>query len=305
LNPKISHRFFLFLVVLGVALATIGLQPIAVAGQSMVRTQNVQLYTGDSLLVQSDRPSIQRVFIQGNLSAANFTTPAGYPSANFQFRGYNASSFEIRLIFNYSSDYRVNLIATPANQTHHPPIQAPPAQAVNNDTSYYVSGGPFELDVNLVYVTRPNTQLATIPVISPWDSFAGWIGKFGEAFPMWVKALYLVLGIQFFAVGGIWITRESRRRETAGQRLDVGDKAYLWLDVLYKFLVVSFAAIVTIMGGELLLLFVLRFMFLASIHLLSLWDLFVVGFAVGVIIIVYLVRFTLEKACDRKPVEVD
>jgi len=68
-------------------------------------------------------------------------------------------------------------------------------------------------------------------------------------------------------------------------------------------LVVSFAAIVAIMGGELLLLFVLRFMFLASVDLLSLWDVFVIGFAVGAILIVYLLRFTLEKAFDLKPVE--
>jgi hypothetical protein len=85
--------------------------------------------------------------------------------------------------------------------------------------------------------------------------------------------------------------------------LDSGDKAYLWLDIIYKFLLASFVAIVAIMGGELILLFVLRFMFLVSLDLLSLWDLFVVGFAAGAIIIVYLIRFTLEKAFDLKPVE--
>lgn len=292
LNPKMKTRFLLCGAVLVIAIAVIRLQT-PVAGQAVVRAQNVQLYTGDSVVVESDRVSIQQVFIQGNFSATNFTTPAHYPTANFEIRAYNASSFEVRLIFNYSSDYRVNLITTPSD----------PITQGNNDTTYYLSGGAFELDVNAVFSARPDTHVAVLAPVSPWDSFAGWIGKFGQAFPLWVKALYFALGLQFFAVGGIWITRESRRREAAGQRLDVGDKAYLWLDVVYKFLVVSFAAIVAIMGGELLLLFVLRFMFLASVNLLSLWDLFVIGFAVGAIVIIYLVRFTLEKAFDLKPVE--
>lgn len=94
-----------------------------------------------------------------------------------------------------------------------------------------------------------------------------------------------------------------RRKESSAQRLDNGDKAYLWLDVTYKFLVAAFLAIVAIMFGELFILFILRFMFLISLDLLSLWDLFVVGFAAGAIIIVYLTRFTLEKAFDLKPVE--
>jgi hypothetical protein len=166
-----------------------------------------------------------------------------------------------------------------------------------------LSSGSFELDVSATFNARPDTSPIAVPSLSTWDSFLQWIGKFGEAFPLWIKGLYLALGLQFFIVGGLWISRESKRKESAGQQLDLGDKAYLWLDVVYKFLVVSFAAIIAIMGGELLLLFVLRFMFLASLDLLSLWDLFVVGFAAGAIIIVYLIRFSLEKAFDLKPVE--
>lgn len=129
----------------------------------------------------------------------------------------------------------------------------------------------------------------------------GW--EFSEAFPLWVKLLYLGMGIQFFTVGGLWIRRETSRKESTAQRVDRGDQAYMWVDVAYKFLLASFGAIVAVMGGELLILFVLRFMFLASFDLLSLWDLFVIGFALGAIIIVYFIRFTLEKAFDMKPVE--
>ncbi len=155
-----------------------------------------------------------------------------------------------------------------------------------NSTSYYVSGGTLELDVSAYFNPRPIDIAAVAPLISPWDSLVDWFGSFGQAFPLWVKALYLLLGVQFLAVGGLWIRRETASREGTAQRLDGGDKAYLWLDIVYKFLLASFVAIVAIMGGELILLFVLRFMFLVSINLLSLWDLFVVGFAAGAVIIV-------------------
>jgi len=244
------------------------------------------------LVVQSNMASIQQVFIQGNLSATNLTRPAHYPTDHFEIQAFNPGSFELRLIFDYPNEYQVNLLTKSSDSS-----------APGNSTTYYLSGGAFELDVNALFNARPDIPATVIPPVSPWDSFVEWIGKFGQAFPLWVKALYFALGLQFFGVGGLWIARESKRKETTAQRLDLGDKAYLWLDVIYKFLVVSFAAILAIMGGELLLLFVLRFMFLASLDLLSLWDLFVVGFAVGAIIIVYLIRFTFEKAFDLKPVE--
>jgi len=264
----------------------------ASADQTVTRTQDVQLSTGDSLVVQSNMASMQQVFIEGNLSATNLTRPAHYPTDHFAIQAFNPDSFELRFMFDYPNEYQVNVFTKSSDSS-----------APGNSTTYYLSGGTFELDVNTMFNASPNNQAVFILPVSPWDSFVGWIGKFGQAFPLWVKALYFVLGLQFFGVGGLWIARESKRKETTAQRLDLGNKAYLWLDVIYKFLAVSFAAILAIMGGELLLLFVLRFMFLASLDLLSLWDLFVVGFAIGAIIIVYLVRFTFEKAFDFKPVE--
>jgi len=73
------------------------------------------------------------------------------------------------------------------------------------------------------------------------------------------------------------------------------------LDIACKFLLTSFVAIIAIMGGELLILFILRFMFLVSLDLFSLWDLFVVVFAAGILVIAYLIRFALEKGFDLKP----
>lgn len=213
----------------------------------------MQLSTGDALVVQSDRASIQQVFVQGNFSATNMTRPASYPTYDYQIQAFSPGSFELRFIFDYPSQYQVSLLTESSGSS-----------SPGNSTTYYLSGGSFELDVSATFDARPTNPAVSVPFVSPWDSFLHWIGNFGEAFPLWVKGLYLALGVQFFGVGGLWIARESRRKEKAGQRLDLGDKAYLWLDIVYKFLVVSFAAIIAIMGGELLLLFVLRFMFLAS-----------------------------------------
>lgn len=260
--------------------------------QPITRAQDIQLFVGDTLIVSSDQNSIQRVFLQGNLTAANLTKPAQYPANKFELTAFSSETYNLRVLFDLQTGYKVNLYVQPSDQSR-----------TTNSTSYYLSGGPSELDVKATFITRPHNAPIVMPSESPWESLVNWIGKFGEAFPLWVKLLYFVLGIQFFAVGGLWIRRETAKRESGPQRLDVGDKAFLWLDMAYKFLLTSFVALVLIMGGELLILFILRFMFLVSFDLLSLWNLFVVGFAVSVVIIVYLIRFTFEKIFDMKPVE--
>ena len=272
-------------------LMTAGIQA-AMADQALVRTESIQLNVGDSLVIRSDHLAMQQVLVEGNLSAAQLTKPAQYPANSFELQAVTSGGYEVRVIFSQATDYSVNLFVRQAG-----------TNAIENSTSYYISGGTLELDVSAYFNPRPSDVAAIAPSISPWDSFVDWIGSFGQAFPLWVKALYLLLGVQFLAVGGLWIRREAAGREGTAQRLDRGDKAYLWLDIVYKFLLASFVAIVAIMGGELILLFVLRFMFLVSLSLLSLWDLFVVGFAAGAVIIAYLIRFTLEKAFDLKPVE--
>lgn len=265
---------------------------VVLADQTIVRKQAVGLNVGESLVIQSNRTAIQRIFIEGNVSDTNLTKPAQYPASEFELSASNPHTYGLRVLFDYPTDYAVNMfVKTFKNKS--------------NNTSYYVSSGPFELDVNATFNSPSNATVLSTATdsVSPMDSLVNWTGKFSQAFPLWVKLLYLGLGIQFFVVGGLWIRRETTRKESGTQKLDAGDKAFLWLDVAYKFLLVSFVAIVAIMGGELLILFVLRFMFLASIDLLTLWDLFVVGFAAGAVIMVYLIRFTLEKAFDLKPIE--
>jgi hypothetical protein len=266
--------------------------PSALADQTIVDSQDVQVNVGDELLVGSDHASIQRVFVVGNLSSASLSKQETYPTGAFTMTAFAPGSYYIRVLFNYTSAYSVNVMVESAQTTVR-----------NNTSTYYLSGGSFELDLNATFVTRQSPPTVVVSSESPWDSFVGWMGNFSEAFPLWVKLLYLGLGLQFFVVGGLWIKRESSRKEGAGQHLDSGNKAYLLLDITYKFLLVSFVSILVIMGGELLILFILRFMFLVSINLLSLWDLFVVGFAAGIVVMTYLIRFALERGFDLKPLE--
>lgn len=266
--------------------------PSVLADQTIVRSQNVQLTVGDYLSVESDQTSIQRIFAVGNLSSTSLSRPESYPTDGFTLTASAPGSYYLRVLFNYTRDYSVSVV-----------VESAQSAATNHTTTYFMSGGPFELDLNATFTSRQVSVAVPITEESPWDSLAGWMGNFSEAFPLWVKLLYLGLGLQFFIVGGLWIRRESSRKESAGQQLDAGNKGFLWLDIAYKFLLVSFVAIIGIMGGELLILFILRFMFLVSLDLLSLWDLFVVGFAAGILVMVYLIRFTLEKGFDLRPLE--
>ena len=262
------------------------------ADQGLVRGAMVQLNVGDSLVVNTTRPAIQKLFLDGNLSAVSVDRPAQYPADHFEVTASEPGTYDLQVIFNQTSDYMVDLF-----------VRQNGTNTIYNSTSYYVSGGSLQLDITVYFDPAPSGADVQASSTSPWESFGNWMGNFGQAFPLWVKALYFVFGMQFLTVGGLWIRRESGRKTGTSQPLDAGEKAYLWLDIVYKFLVASFVTIVVIMGGELVLLFVLRFMFLVSLSLLSLWDIFVVGFAAGAVIIVYIVRFILAKAFDLKPFE--
>jgi len=290
-HPKIGKRALLLILIFILPMVTAEIQ-VARADQPIVRAETFQLNVGDSISVHSNLPDIQQVFLEGNLTAASVAVPSQYPTDNLLLNASAAGTYDLRIIFNQSSAYYIYVL-----------VRQGVTNMVENSTSYYVSGGSFELDLTAYFSSNSTQPIALADTISPWGSFTDWMGSFSQAFPDWVKALYLLLAVQFFVVGGIWIRRESARKEGTTQQLDAGERAYLWLDILYKLFLTAFVAIVAIMGGELVLLFVLRFMFLASITLLSLWDLFVVGFALGAVILAYLLRFVLEKGFDLKPFE--
>jgi len=274
---------------------------------NITNVQGIELFVGDAIVIMSDQVSINRVFLQGNLSAANYG-PAQYPTNQFAFTSMSAGSFVLRLYFNYTSGYRVDIKTSNQTTTNNAPGRIMPGVSpvfqltqATNSTTYYFSGGPSELDVDAIFVPRPYDTAAVY--VSPSVGFVGWSGSFGEAFPPWVKLLYLVLGVQFFIVGGLWIRRETEKRQLSPRRFDTGDKVYLWVDIAYKFLLVSFGALLLIMGGEVLITFILRYMFLITVTSLSLWNLFSLGFALGAAVIAYLVRAGFEKGFDMKPMD--
>jgi hypothetical protein len=167
--------------------------------------------------------------------------------------------------------------------------------------SYYVSSGQLLLTIGLdVQAPDPSTSISGSTV---WDSFTSWTARFGDAFPLWVKLLYVFLGLQFVAVGYKWIRFENsvREEESLTSRFDRGNLFYLWTEVLSKFLLTAFLVILVAMSGQFILLHVLRFMFLAQVNMLSLWDLFVLGFAAGMTAIAYVAKLCLEKWFDLKP----
>ena len=310
-----------------IALATIlsvsGFHLVLADQQSLItNSQNIQLYVGGSLIVTSNQNSIQRVFLQGNLTAANYTQPAQYPTNAFTLTSSEPGAYDLKILFDLQTSYLVKLYVLsnqsattysssgyllsggqPKPNPGPNPNLASNQSLTTNSTSYYLSGGPSELDISATFLPRSYTAFAPVSAESASASLVGWIGSYGQAFPLWVKLVYFVLGIQFFAVGGMWIRRESSRKESSEQQLDAGNKVFLWLDISCKFLLASFFVILVIMGGELLVLFILRFMFLVSVDWLSLWDLFVVGFAAGIVVIAFLIRFVLEKGFDLKPLE--
>lgn len=282
-SRKLWWTLLAFLLVLAASESAAALQPIT-------RKQELAIFPNEAFVVRSDQQSIQQVFIHGNISSANLPNST-YPAKEFRIAALSPGRYELRIQLDFPTAYAVTTF-----------VESLGDRTVRNSTSYYITGGPMELEIRISSVEE-DTGDRVDRQISPWDSFVGWTTKFGQAFPLWVKVLYLLLGVQFFAVGGLWIRRETSRREFGAQRFDNGNIAYLWVDLAYKFLTVCFITLVVIMGGQLLILFILRFMFLAPLELLSLWDLFVVGFAAGAVILAYFARFALEKFFDLKPLE--
>jgi len=264
--------------------------PVAYAQSgSAEQSQPIAMHVGDQLQVSSNRQSLQLVEIQGNLSAAKFSSPHRYPAATFNFTSNAQSHYSIKLTFNNSSEYYVTITV---NDT---------SNAQQEKASYYVSSGQLILIIDLdVGSSDLNPSLASA---SPWSNFTGWTTRFGAAFPLWVKLLYVFLGMQFVAVGYKWIRFENRMREedSVASRFDRGNQLYLWSEVLCKFLLTAFLVIAVVMGGQLILVSVLKFMFLAQVNMLSLWDLFVLGFAAGITAIAYTLKLCLEKSFDLKP----
>jgi len=274
-----------------VGVLAIGLTPGLVYAETtpVERSESIDLHTGNWLSVVSNRQSLQSVEIRGNLSAAKLASASRYPANSFNLTSYVQGHYSIRLTFNFPSEYDVTLLTNESNG------------ATKEVASYYFSSGQLLLTIDLDF--KAPAPIALPSHASTWNDFALWTARFGDAFPLWVKLLYAILGIQFVAVGYKWIRFENDARQdnSSLSRFDRGNLLYLWSNVLYKFFITAFLAIAAIMSGQFMLLSVLKFMFLAQVDMLSLWDLFVLGFAAGIAVIAYGFKFCLEKSFDLKP----
>jgi hypothetical protein len=256
---------------------------------SIVRSVSMDLSTGDWLSVSSNRESLQSVEITGNLSAIQLPSAEHYPAKSFNTTSHAEGRYSITLTFDFPSEYNVTVVANQSNTTR------------KEIASYYFSSGQLVLTIDLNFST-PDPIIAGAHSMG-WGDFANWTTRFGAAFPFWVKLLYAVLGIQFVAVGYKWIRFENDARldKSSISRFDRGNLLFLSSEVLYKLLLTAFLVIAAVMSGQFILLLVLKFMFLAQVNMLNLWDLYVLGFAAGIAVIAYCFKFILQKSFDLNP----
>lgn len=283
-NLVITFVIAILIVPLGMPLAH------AQTATTQIRDTKVELVAGQLLYVVTDRPSIQKVTLLGNLTTASYSRDIVFPTNEFSLGALAASKYELTVVFDYDKSYTVRLNAVGQDGV------------TKELVSYFVSNGSFSLDIDVTFLPKATDAPTNQSVL---DRFNSWFTRFGEAFPIWVKILYLILGAQFVFVGSMWTKFEGRRRqqENSISTFDRGNLIYLWTDIVYKFLVASFLVLALIMGGQYLLVIILRFMFLIPIDLLSLWDLFVLGFAGSAALLAYLFRTFLGRSLDLKPPE--
>jgi hypothetical protein len=271
-------------------LATVMTTGLAHAETSPIeRSTSIDLCTDDWLSVSSNRESLQSVEITGNLTAIQLPSGSHYPANGFNMTSHTQGRYSVTLTFNFPTEYKVAIVADQRNATR------------KEIASYYFSSGQLILTIDLNF-SAPEPIVAGAHSTG-WNDFASWTTRFGAAFPFWVKLLYAVPGIQFVAVGYKWIRFENdaRRDKSSMVRFDRGNLLYLSSEVLYKLLLTAFLVIAAAMSGQFILLLILKFMFLAQVDMLNLWDLYVLGFTAGIAVIAYCFKLLLQKSFDLNP----
>ncbi|HEV2120141.1 MAG TPA: hypothetical protein VGS11_08580 [Candidatus Bathyarchaeia archaeon] len=254
--------------------------------------ENVNLYSGNSLIITSNQPSIKSVVIRGNLTAAKLSNNV-YPARNFTLTTNSTQLYTVDLLLSYQAPYTTNIL-----------ISDPSSGSKTQYTSYFISGGDLNLTVFASFQVAPSPGPST-PL--GWSSFYGWVSQFGGAFPFWIKILYSILGVQFAFVGYRWIKFEDERRRIEGHLppLDRGNKIYLWTEVAFRALIAGFAISLAIMIGEVLVLLIAQYLFFVNLNLISLVDFFSIFFAAALGTLVYLAREGLDRILDLKPIMED
>ncbi|HYY90738.1 MAG TPA: hypothetical protein VE955_01980 [Candidatus Dormibacteraeota bacterium] len=253
--------------------------------------ESINLYTGDKLIVTASQPAIQSAFVRGNLSAAVLSN-SSFPAKNFTLTTNSTQLYTIDIWLSYSSTYTTSIIIND------------PSLGNSQYTSYYVSAGALNLTIFASYQPNPNAGPG-VPVT--WSSLYGWFFQFGNAFPIWIKILYSILGAQFAFVGYRWIKFEDERRRLEGHLppFDRGNRAYLWIDVAFRILLSGFIISLAIMIGEVLVITIAQYLFFINLNLFSHVDFFSLFFVAALATIIYLAREGLDKFFDLKPIMED
>ncbi len=254
--------------------------------------ENVNLYSGNKLIVSSDQAAIKSVTVRGNLSAARIPN-VSYPAKNFTLTTNTTQLYTLNVWLSYPSPYQTAII-----------IKDPSSGSSSHFTDYYVTGGDLNLTVYASFQTPPSTGTGA-PI--GWSSFFGWFSQFGSAFPFWIKILYTILGAQFAFVGYRWIKFEDEKRRVEGHLppLDRGNKAYLWTDIVFRTLLTGFIISLALMVGEILVVSVAQYLFLVNLNLFSLVDFFSLFFVAVLGTLLYLTREGLDRFFDLKPMMED
>ncbi len=261
-------------------------------GATISPQESVSLYAGNKLVVKSDQTAIQKVVIRGNLSAATISSPT-YPAKSFTLSTNATQLYTLSIWLTYPGPYTTSINVNDQR-----------AGTTSQVTAYYVSSGDLNLTIIASFQAAPASGTGgPIGFASLYD----WIAQFGGAFPVWVKVLYLVLGVQFAFVGYRWVRFEDERRRLEGHLppLDRGNKVYLWTDVSFKALIAGFAISLAIMVGEVLIILIAQYLFLINLCLISLVDFFSLFFVAVLGSLVYLAREGLDKLLDLKPMMED
>lgn len=254
----------------------------------------VDVNIGDTLFIQSDVKSIQKVQIRGNLTNATFPRQLSFPANKFFLSANVPARYNTTILFDFPTGFEVSVVISSGN---------PQPQKIITD--YFVSSGQLILSLEASYIQPSDEGPLTLQKGSHWESFSEWMANFHKSFPLWTKAVYLILGAQFILVGVLWIRRESQSRLRAhfSAWLDRGNLIYISTDLLYKFLLSSLLVISIIVASELILTLLLRLMPLAEPQLVSMWDLYVLGFSAGITLLAFLFRVFFDRCLDLKPLE--
>src|SRR5713226_7560449 len=111
--------------------------------------ENVNLYSGNRLIIDSNQPSIKSLVVRGNLTAATLSNNA-YPSKKFTLTTNSTQLYTVDVLLSYQAPYSSEIV-----------ISDPSSESKTQYASYFVSGGDLNLTVFASFQAAPSTGPST------------------------------------------------------------------------------------------------------------------------------------------------